>query len=66
MVITATRRSGQTAPNIFQPGGPPLEIGEQFIPPRYNAASELKITVSGDSAANEHHFQLTAEPAQDR
>gem|GEM_PF-1030549 len=60
VVITATKSSGKTVPNIFQPGGPPLDIGEQFIPARYNTESTLTITVSADAAKNEHHFELQA------
>jgi hypothetical protein len=58
VVITALRPSSKTVPNIFDPSGKPLALGEQFIPPRYNTQSELTIVISTDAGQNEHHFEL--------
>ena len=44
--ITAFRKTGKTAPNRIEPGGPPLELQENFIPPMYNDQSTLKVRIA--------------------
>lgn len=56
--ITAPKKTGKTMPNIMQAGGPPLELEENFIPPKYNLDSTLKITVTADVASKGIDFEL--------
>ena len=56
--ITALRKSGKTAPNMFQPGGPPLELQENYIPAKYSQNSTLKVTVTREAASKGIDFDL--------
>jgi hypothetical protein len=56
--ITAMKKTGKTIPNIFKPGGPPLELEDNFIPPKYNRNSTLKITVTAEAATQGIDFSL--------
>jgi hypothetical protein len=56
--ITAMKKTGKTIPNIFQAGGPPLELEDNFIPPKYNRNSTLKITVTAEAATKGIDFSL--------
>ena len=44
--ITGFRKTGKTAPNRIAPGGAPVELSENFIPPAYNEASTLQLRVA--------------------
>lgn len=59
--IFALAKSGKTAPNVFQPGGPPMELAENYIPATYNSNSTLTVTLSPDSAKNTFDFQLAGK-----
>ena len=56
--ISALAKTGKTAPNILEPGGPPLELSENYIPPKFNLDSSLRITISSDSTVNTQDFHL--------
>jgi hypothetical protein len=56
--ITALRKNGKTAPNMFQPGGPPLELTENYIPGKYNRESTLKTTMTAELASKGIDFNL--------
>lgn len=56
--ITALKRTGKTMPNIFRPGGPPLEVEDNFIPPKYNRESTLKITITAEAVGKRIEFNL--------
>lgn len=56
--ITALKKTGKTVPNIMQAGGPPVELEDNFIPPKYNLDSKLKITATADAADKGIDFLL--------
>ena len=56
--ITALKKTGKTMPNIMKPGGPPVELEDNFIPPKYNRESTLKITVTAEAAGKGIDFRL--------
>lgn len=56
--ITALKKTGKTIANIMQAGGPPMELEDNFIPPRYNVDSTLKVTVTADAAGKGIDFEL--------
>ena len=58
VVITASRSTGQTMPDPR--GGEPIDVKVQFIPARYNQASELEVEVK-DSGENLFEFALESE-----
>lgn len=57
--ITAMRPSGRMIQNPFDPNGPPLDEDEQFIPPRYNSATELLISTT--TGENQFDFDLMSD-----
>jgi hypothetical protein len=56
--ISALAKTGKTTPNIFQPGGPPLELSENYIPAAYNSNSTLTAVLAKDSTDNTFDFKL--------
>ena len=58
VVITASRRTGRTMSDPR--GGEPIDVKVQFIPHRYNQASELEVEVS-DEDENVFEFALVSE-----
>ena len=56
--ITALKKSGKTVPNIFRSGGPPLELEDNFIPPKYNCKSTLKVVVTPELVRDGINFTL--------
>jgi hypothetical protein len=56
--ISALAKTGKTTPNIVVPGGPPLELSQNYIPAKYNSNSTLTVTLASDSATNTFDFQL--------
>ena len=58
VVITASRRTGRTMPDPRR--GEPIDEKVQFIPHRYNQASELEVEVS-DEDENVFEFALVSE-----
>jgi hypothetical protein len=56
--ITALKKTGKTAPNMFKAGGPPLELEDNFIPAKYNQQSTLKVTVTPEAASKGIDFAL--------
>lgn len=56
--ITGMRKTGKTTANIFQPGGPPLELEDNFIPAKYNRESTLKATITAETAKDGLDFHL--------
>lgn len=58
--ITASRSTGQKAEtNAFVTAEDSLEVNEQFLPPKYNSASELVVNIE-PAAAAQHDFALTS------
>lgn len=57
--ISALAKTGKTVPNTFEPGGPPLELSENYIPEAYSSNSTLTAVLSTDSTPNTFDFQLT-------
>ena len=47
--ISALAKTGKMTPNILQPGGPPLDLSENYIPACYNSHSTLKVRISADA-----------------
>jgi hypothetical protein len=59
--ITASRSTGQKAQtDAFVTAADSLEINEQFLPPKFNSASELSIKIE-PSAEAKHDFALTSK-----
>lgn len=56
--IVGYRKSNRTEPNRLNPGGSPLPIEENYIPPAYNSQSTLKVRVSELSDKTHVDFQL--------
>jgi hypothetical protein len=44
--VVAFRKTGKTEPNRLSPGGPPLPVEENFIPPMYNRDSTQKVKIA--------------------
>lgn len=59
--ITSERASGaKVAPSSYAADQTPQDVYEQFLPAKYNAASELKLTIDGSSPVT-HDFALTSK-----
>jgi hypothetical protein len=59
--ITASRSTGQKAEtNAFVTEEDGLVVNEQFLPPKYNSASQLNVTIEPIAEAT-HDFALTAQ-----
>lgn len=59
--ITASRSTGQKAEtDSFVTAGDSLDVNEQFLPPKYNSASQLSITIEPLAEAK-HDFALTSK-----
>ena len=56
--IIALRKTGKTLPNRMDPGGPPVELEENYIPAIYNSQSTLKVTISDTDSENTFNFHL--------
>ena len=56
--ITGMAKNGQKLPNPSIPGGPPVELEDNFIPTKYNNLTELRVSISADSNKNEFAFVL--------
>jgi len=56
--ILAMRPVGKPLENIIEPGGPPLQASENYIPKRYNANSILTASISDNASKNEFDFKL--------
>jgi hypothetical protein len=56
--VTALRKTGRTEPNRSLQGGPPIETLENFIPPRYNSESTVKLKISELTDKSAANFQL--------
>lgn len=56
--ITALKKTGKTMPNIMVPGGPPMELEDNYIPAKFNRESTLKVTVTPEVAGKGIDFQL--------
>lgn len=58
--VTASRSTGQKAEtNAFVTAEDALEVNEQFIPPKYNSASQLVVTIEAAAEAK-HDFALSS------
>jgi hypothetical protein len=65
--VAALRPVGKPLPNIMDPGGPPLQPSENYIPLKYNTRSTLTATISDVSSKNEISFQLQGgKPSGDK
>jgi hypothetical protein len=62
VLISALAKTGRKVPNIMKPGGPPMELSENYIPAMYNSESNLKVTLSKDSTTNTFDFPLQGQP----
>jgi hypothetical protein len=59
--ITASRSTGQKAEvDSFVTAEDSLEVNEQFLPPKYNSASQLSVTIEPTAEAK-HDFALTSK-----
>jgi hypothetical protein len=59
--ITSERPTGQTiAPAAYSEDREPVQIRQQFLPPKYNQQSELSITVSAEHGPI-HDFSLSSQ-----
>jgi hypothetical protein len=58
--IVGLRRTGRTEYNRLAPGGKPVELEENFIPPAYNVDSTLKLRISDVPDKNGVDFRLQA------
>jgi hypothetical protein len=56
--ITALKKTGKTIANIMDANGPPMELEDNFIPPKYNRESTLKVTVTPEAAGKAINFEL--------
>ncbi len=56
--IQAIARTGKTVPNVFKPGGPPLDLSRNYVPAIYNTQSTLKVTIADDPRQNQFDFHL--------
>ncbi len=59
--ISALTKTGRFTRNIMQPGGPPVEITENYIPAKYNSDSTLTAIISADSTKNTFDFPLQSK-----
>jgi len=64
--ISALRPVGKPLVNIIEPGGPPLQSSENYVPKRYNANSILTASISDDASKNEFDFKLEGGKAPAR
>ena len=60
--ITALAKNGKTLPNPTIPGGPPVELADNYIPTKYNHESELRVTIVDDPSKNQFDFDLREPP----
>jgi hypothetical protein len=56
--ITALAKNGKTLPNPEIPGGPPVELADNYIPTKYNHQTELIVDISDDASKNQVDFHL--------
>lgn len=61
--IVAFRKTGKTERNRIEPGGPPVEVAENFIPAIYNNQSTLKVRIADFPDKNKVDFPLGKPPA---
>jgi len=59
--ITSQAKTGKTIPNIMQPGGPPMELTEQFLPAVYNTQSTLRVKVAPGTNRFDFHLEKKAK-----
>jgi len=60
--ITSMAKLGKKIPNPFTPGGPDLEVDEQFIPASYNTKSTLSVTVAQGNNRFDFRLEKKADP----
>jgi hypothetical protein len=63
VAISALRPVGKPLPNIIEPGGPPLQSLENYIPDAYNAKSTLTATIAEDASKNQLDYALKSGAA---
>ncbi len=56
--ITAFRKTGRKERNAMEPGGPVMEVEENFIPPIYNNQSTLKLRVVDQPDKDKVDFKI--------
>jgi hypothetical protein len=56
--VVAYRKTGKTEPNRMMPGGPPIEVQENFIPAVYNEQSTLRVRIADLPDKNKVDFAL--------
>ncbi len=61
--IRAVRPTGEKIRSLEQPGGPLVEVYENYIPACYNRDSQLQITLPAEGADRPFDFSLQADPS---